>query len=289
MRATLITPSYHRDFEACRFLCETADQFLDPEIDHLLIVPNADKKLFAPLQSARRTLVAQEDLLPRWMKQVPGLRRPWRITPFSLPVRGWIAQQMIKLASDWACDSEIFLFADSDVAFVRPVAAATFIQGDAVRLYHRSGVAQLASHARWNRAAAELLGLPPQDYFGADFICQLASWRRSVLLDMRSRIERTARTSWQGCLCRQWHFSEYVLYGVFAVHGREQPDPRIFLSDVDVSHSSWHYDLGTEAGVTDYIARFAPHHVAVHLQSTLDLDVETRRKIVAACAAKYRE
>jgi hypothetical protein len=102
LTASLVTCSYSGDFEACRLLCESVDRYVPDTIHHSLFVPAGDMELFSDLASSRRTIAAQESLLPRWFYKLPMPGQPWRallrlprrniyLTPYSLPVRGWIA------------------------------------------------------------------------------------------------------------------------------------------------------------------------------------------------------
>jgi hypothetical protein len=49
-------------------------------------------------------------------------------------VRGWIVQQVIKLATS---EDDVVLVADSDVEFVRPFTVETFVRDGVVRFYRK--------------------------------------------------------------------------------------------------------------------------------------------------------
>ena len=51
------------------------------------------------------------------------------------PLRGWIIQQLVKLAVADQISERVIVMADSDLVFIRPVTVATFAPGGRVRLY----------------------------------------------------------------------------------------------------------------------------------------------------------
>ena len=182
--AALFTCSYRGDLAVCTLLCETVDRFVPAHMHHTLFVPEQDLALFSGLASTRRSVRTQESLLPRgfWKLPLPGPR--WRrrlglprrdvfLTPYSLPVRGWIAQQIMKLSATAESPSEIVVHVDSDNAFVRPFEAGHVVREGRVRLYRNPSMVALESHRAWHRAAGRLLGLEPSDFYGAEYIDQL--------------------------------------------------------------------------------------------------------------------
>ncbi len=178
MRAGLVTVSYRGDLPLAKELCASVDRFVDEAMEHVLIVPASDVELFAPLATARRRIVTVETVLPgsfrRVMRsfklQLGPLSRRFRemwLTPSGL-IRGWIMQQIVKLSSDAATNADIIVFADSDLVFVAPLTMDHLTKGNRARLYLRPGETRdSAKHRAWHSAAARLLGLPSNDYFGA--------------------------------------------------------------------------------------------------------------------------
>jgi hypothetical protein len=53
------------------------------------------------------------------------------------PVRGWILQQVIKLAAVAASGDDAVLVVDSDVEFVRPFTAEMFVRDGRVRFFRK--------------------------------------------------------------------------------------------------------------------------------------------------------
>ena len=119
-RMTVITISYAPDFELCVALKQSLLENSPDTIQHHIIVPRSDLELFQRLANSRSHIICEADFLPRSFVRVPlsnmmiNLRRPFP------PVRGWIQQQVIKLAAIAASDDDVVLTVDSDVEFIQP-------------------------------------------------------------------------------------------------------------------------------------------------------------------------
>jgi hypothetical protein len=280
MKTALITCSYAPDLEACRVLCRTVAEHVDGAIEHVLLVPRRDAAAFGEVAGDRSRVVCVEDLLPGWLHRVPGSSKWWWSLK-SWPVRGWIVQQLVKLSASEATDAEVLAFADSDVVFIRPVAAADLRAGDAVRLYAHPDRGRGGRHGNWNRVAGRLLGIDAADYHGADFITQLVTWRRDVLIGLQQRLAERSGKPWQVTLARELDFSEYVLYGVYATRvlgdaSGHAPTP------VELCHCSWHHHRYGDAGEMDvpaFMQQLEPHHRAVLIQSNLGVDPSWYRRL----------
>src|ERR1700730_1805586 len=71
----LVTPSYRRDLSRCELLCETVDRWVTSFAKHYVIVADADRPLFAKLNSAHREVLAASDLLPSGLRPLPAFLR----------------------------------------------------------------------------------------------------------------------------------------------------------------------------------------------------------------------
>src|SRR5689334_12865614 len=111
-RLAFVTPSYHKDFDRCRLLVDSLDRYVPRQYHHYVLVPRRDEKLFQPLNSSRTHVVLQEDVLPFWLRQVKTAPKFW-VSLRSLPVRGWIIQQLVKLNVCAAIDADAFACIDS--------------------------------------------------------------------------------------------------------------------------------------------------------------------------------
>ncbi len=219
--ANIVTLSFRGDLEVCRLLCASVDRYASDAFVHSLYVPAADMPLFANLAAERRRIATQESLLPRWFWKVPLPSPHWRarlflprrnvyLTPFSLPVRGWIAQQIMKIAAALASEREIVAFLDSDNALVRPLAIDHLTRSGKIRHYHDPHPAEIPGQGRWYEAARRLLGLPQDDCYRPAYIHPMIAWRRRVVQGMIQRIEATTGRGWVAALARTPRFAEHI-------------------------------------------------------------------------------
>lgn len=287
----LITCSYSGDLEVCRMLCATVDRFAPEDVTHSLYVPRHDLPLFADLATSRRTIGAQEDLLPKWLWKVPLPGPKWRarlrlprrnvyLTPFTLPVRGWIAQQMMKIAATLRSEADIVVHVDSDAAFIRPFTASSFMVGDKTRFHKSEESAELEAHIPWYAAAGRLLGLPEADYYTTEYIDQIVVWRRTVVEAMTARIEATTGVGWAKALAKTPHLAEYVLYGVFVDHVLGIEAAGLSNQSRSLCHSRWTGDFTGPADEAAFVDSLLPDPIACAIQSTNSIGTEGRRRIL---------
>jgi hypothetical protein len=211
----IVTPSYWMDLDRCAMLVESVERWVAPDIKHYLVIANRDLKLFRPLVTARTEIVVVEDIIPRWLFRVPGLRRFW-ISLKTRPVKNWILQQIVKLSVPSVVSQDVLLYADSDMFFVKPYDPRHYERGGDVPFFVEYGQRGLIeSNDRWQAAASRLLGLPAERDCDTNYIGQLVCWRRLNALEALQRVEETTRRQWQRAVAPLNGFSEYILYGVF--------------------------------------------------------------------------
>ena len=128
------------------------------------MVDRGDLPLFRPLQNARTTVVAKEEVLPLWVRRLDTLRIGLRSNVWfqarGLPIRGWLVQQLVKLAVAEEVRADILVHADSDVVLLRTFSVSSIVDDDGrVRLYARPDYIDeaLPNHVRWHRSAERLL------------------------------------------------------------------------------------------------------------------------------------
>ncbi|MEM7694557.1 MAG: DUF6492 family protein [Pseudomonadota bacterium] len=293
MKLAIVTPSFSRDAALCAELCRSVDEFETSGMEHILVVPKADMPLFAPLAGGRRRIIPQEPYLPAMtrvplptMVTIPGLyqkrlRKIW-VTRRGQLVRGWIMQQILKMTCDRFVDADGVIFTDSDVVFVRPFGAETFLRNGDLLFYREPNALDPSRtpYQTWQDVACELLGQPRFPFNGENFISNMVTWRIDRLKAMQAAIEAATGKSVVDALIGLRHLSEYVVYGVFCQHGAGgldglAPQPRpLALED-------WAFDHSTTEGMAAFRAGIAPHHIAVLMQSTNEWSITERREIVA--------
>ena len=214
----VVTPSYLPDLDLCGDLNRSVMELTAREVTHHIIVPAKDLPAFRHLASARTQIHDVREFLPRTFFKAPGVNvwvnaaRPWP------PVRGWITQQVVKLAIVARLDVPGALLLDSDSVLVRPVTLDSFRINGRIGMYRLpAGVDQsLPGHRLWHGSARELLGLaPPPDGDLADYICWPCLWEPAVVRGLIDHIEETTGMRWTTAVARQLRFSEMMLYGVY--------------------------------------------------------------------------
>lgn len=288
---TLVTLSFAGDFESCRLLCETVDRFGPDRASHLLAVPAADIPLFRPLAGGRRVLIAEEELLPRWLRKLPLPSMAWRkrlglprrnvyLSFRGRPVRGWIAQQIMKINAAASAGSDTVLHLDSDTALVRPLPAAAMAVDGRLRLSRFPGAADDAMHAPWHRAASSLLGLASSDYLGSDYIDSFVTWRRANVNGLLARIGEVTGRDPIAALAATRDFSEYILYGAYCEHVLGLETAGHAGTERSLCEMVW---SEAEGGGIPAIRGSA---YGLGIQSTIPLTAEARRGIVLQAIAK---
>jgi Family of unknown function (DUF6492) len=263
----IVTPSYRPDLGICELLAEGVARFASADYRHVVIVPGADLSLFRErVGRFGATVLPEEELLPSWLLRLP-LARKWQLTPLGWPVRGWIRQQVIKIAFASLSTAEAVVFADSDTCLVRPIGAEMVLRpGGRVRLLADPADGNVPTHHPWYRGASQLLGLAPEDYSGYGFIGNLVPWVPDVARAMVRRVEEVAGRSWRWVLLHERTLSEYVLYGVFAQKVLGFDTARLVAEAHKPVLEYWEDRLSDEA-LLRFVETLDPQHVAIHIQS----------------------
>ena len=191
-------------------------------VEHWIVVDRGDLSSFRHLQNNRTTVVAKEEVLPLWVRRVDtlklGLRSNVWVQARGRPVRGWLLQQLVKLAvAEWL-SADVIVYADSDVVLIRPFSPDAVVDDcGRVRLYERPSYVNEAmpNHLRWHRSTERLLGISPAQIPIPDFISSLVPWKRENALALLEHVERTTGRHWLRALAAAWDVSEYTLYGRF--------------------------------------------------------------------------
>ena len=201
-RIAVITISFAPDFELCVALNRSVLDNSPDTVQHHVIVPRSDLKLFGRLAGPRTHIRCEADFLPRTFVSVPfnnikvNLGRPFP------PVRGWIQQQIIKLAAVAASEEDVVLTADSDVQFFRPFTAEMFVRDGKVRFFCNPDQIdkRLPRHMTWHRVARALLGLPPAEPPYANYVSSPLAWDPMIVKRMPA--DQFGLLGDQSLLCR---------------------------------------------------------------------------------------
>lgn len=281
MKNVLVTPTYKPDLERCQLLVSSAERFVRGFDAHYLLVDRRDLKVFAPLAKGNVHLMCKEDLLPKWIFAAPGSRK-WWMSLKTLPVRGWVLQQVVKLAVAEVIDADALIYADSDVLFVRDWSAHQLWQGDRLRLFREPRVDELLHGRRyknWYRVAAHYSQLQSPDMIQGGYIAQLNAWRTGHVRALLADIERLSGKPWKQALLGTLDFSEFILYGTYVEHrlaGRGH-----FWDPKPLTLSSWYHPVRRPEDLPAFLSALEPHHVGIHIQSNLRFLVAEYRHLLA--------
>ena len=265
-----VTISYAPDRDRCALLCRSMREFA-PSADHWIVVDRADLELFKSLQDARTTLLTTEELLPVWLRRL-NLRRVrlrsnmWLQTR-GRPVRGWLVQQLIKLAVAEVMTQDVLVYADSDVVLLRPFLADSVVDdAGRVRLYSLPGAVheRLSSHIRWHRSAEKLLGIEHAGLPLPDFITSLVPWRRENAVSLLSHVQATSGQHWVRALAAVTDVSEYTLYGRFVTDVLGE-DGAQYVTPASLCHDYWSHVPLTDEELTAFLDGVGPEEVGVSI------------------------
>jgi len=277
MSVVVVTPSHAPDLASFRRLHASVLRWSDPGIRHIVAVPNRDVSLFRAAGDQRLDVVGYRELLPREFIQttrlarVKGLPRGYRIGAVNVrrpwpPIRGWMLQQIVKLALVSRLDDDVALLIDSDVLAIAPLDQMIFRRGDAIRLYRLSnGVHDgMPRHRRWLAESARLVGLAGAEADSPDYIAPFNSWSPTVVRAALDHVSEVTGMPWSRAVGSSLDFSEFMLIGSFASMDN---DGRTFVSERSLCHSHWDPRPLTLAAARTFVETLAPDDLAIHIQS----------------------
>ncbi|WP_326551993.1 DUF6492 family protein [Micromonospora sp. NBC_01813] len=282
----VVTPSFGPDFELCAALHRSVLAYSPASVRHHIIVPRADLPRFGELRGERTVLHDEAEFLPRSVRPLPGtkysvnLRRPFP------PLRGWILQQVIKLAATARIPADVVVLVDSDIEFVRPFSAATFRRDGVVRFYRQPAEIdqRLPRHVRWHEVARTLLGVPAAPPPYTDYVSSLLAWDPAVVRALLQRIESVTGQRWVDAVGSQLHFSEWTLYGVFVDEVLGGPAAQAFTATDSRCHAYWDETPLDEASITRFLGGLRGDDVAVMVSAKSRTPFPVRRAALAALA-----
>ncbi|WP_257513182.1 DUF6492 family protein [Microbacterium sp. zg.Y909] len=287
----IVTPSYARDFELCRELVRSRLAYGPAGVTHTIVVPPSDLHRFAALGDSGATIVSTRSMLPRNFVGLPGLNMWLNLRHPFPPVRGWIAQQIIKLASVARSDADAVLVVDSDIEFVRPFSLQSFLVEDRAPLYRLPGAVtpSMARHILWDDVAHRMLGLAGRaDARRPDYISWPSLWEPSVVRALLERVAAVAGVDWMTAISREVHFSEMVLYGVFRERVRAREEGLVLVEDMHCLSVSDETTLG-EDELSALLGRLHPTDIAVMVSAKSGTEMAARRAAIDRIAPRSSE
>ncbi|BAU64416.1 hypothetical protein STA3757_17880 [Stanieria sp. NIES-3757] len=276
----IITPSYAPDFQRCQLLCHSIDKFLSPSVNHYIIVDQKDLLLFRQLERANRQIITKESILPWWIKRLPTHKNLW-FSFKTLPIRGWLIQQIIKIAVAQQIPEEISIFVDSDVVFVRPFNLNNFIKNNQVRLFRETvgNKVQKKIQYKWHKVASHLLALPDVDNQIPDYIGQIVTWKKSHVIQLCNYLEQRWGKSWLEILANSWHCSEYTLYGIFVERILKEKSEHYYDCQL-ISHDYWDPVFLSELQLEKFIQQIRPEQIAIMISAKAKISPQSYQSII---------
>lgn len=290
MTTAVMTASYVGDFDRCALLCDSLDRFMQGQWHHYLLVEPRDVAIFKPLEGSRRTVVSEADLFPRWLRSFPdptafGRRRLW-LSPFSVPLRGWHAQQIRRLALARHIDADMLLSIDSDVIMVRPFDPASMWSDGRMQMYRiDAGISDtMSEHHAWLAHAGHLLGLPATVTPAHDYINTFIGWRVDTARALLDHIEATTGRNWVRAVVSSRAISECTIYGRFADEVLEGAGHA--PSGKSLCHMLWFRYTYPETlkGLEQFIRAMEPDQVAIGVQSFVQHPIAEIRRLAFSVA-----
>ncbi|MFY1636626.1 DUF6492 family protein [Solwaraspora sp. WMMB335] len=285
-RLDIITPSFAPDFELCADLQRSVLAHTPETVRQQIIVPRRDLALFRQLAGPRVQVHPVAEFLPRSLVAVPGvngwvnLRRPFP------PLRGWITQQIVKLAAAARSDADVVLLVDSDIEFIRPFDASLFCAADVVRFYRKPDEIdqRLPRHVHWHEVSRQLLGLPTQATLPLpDYICWPAPWDPRLVRSLLARVQEVTGQPWPTAIGAQLHFSEEILYGVYLDEVLGSPATGNATDDMLCHDYSAEVPLD-DVGIRDFLGKVGPADIAVMISAKSRTPMAVRRAAMAELA-----
>lgn len=275
----IVTPSFARDFEFARELNESVLRYVPAPSVHYLIVDGKDLALFRSLEGSRTVVVAVEDVVPNGYFKLPYVKKWWFSTAAGVPAKGWLIQQLAKLAFARVAREPVLVNVDSEVRFVRPIDPALFARAGATRLYRQpSGVTAGMPHVKWHKNVRRLLRVAPDALPLDDYVGNVISWDRELVLQTCERIEAVTSRPWHAALARGRLVSEYTAYGLYVDKVVGHAAARVWIDERSWCHTYWGPGPLPQAKVAPFVASMRRDDVAFSVAGYTG----TQREIVRA-------
>ena len=227
-----------------------------------------------------------EEVVPTRLWRLPsrrmGLRSNVFLHPRGKPIRGWLLQQLAKLAVTRELDTDVVVHTDSDVSFVRRFEPSSLVDAAGrIRLFRAPGAidSQLPAHVAWHRSAERLLGLPPRPLPLPDYITSLVPWKRRNAVALLDFLE-DRRGHWVRALANAWNISEYILYGRFVDEVLGDGGGQ-FATATSLCHDYWTTEALSTSEVDALLDAMGPDQVGVSITAKAGMSPESYQALLA--------
>lgn len=222
MKAAIVTQSYRKDLDECMLLCESIDRFVPTDICHYIFVNDEDYNLFKNCRISERHIIRKKsDIIPTYLFRFPFklLGHSYHVSPFTIPVREWIIQQICKLGAFDAIDKvyDVIINIDSETVFMRPFCLSDIMKNGKFVLF-REKFREEPCHEEYCRIAKKILHMstPLSEIEKYCYMSHPVIFVRENVERLQNEIkQRSLFKDWKYRLCNIYRFSEYYLYGIF--------------------------------------------------------------------------
>jgi hypothetical protein len=272
---SILTPSYHGDYERCKLLCKSIDKRVTGHSTHYIIVNDGDYTLFKHLEGEKRRVLKYSDVIPSRLKVLPRgiFKRDYWVSWNGLPLKGWHVQQIVKIAATANLPEKRVCIVDSDMVFVKDIDLSPYKSPHILPLYTIDRIIPHTkpNHSEWVKSAYKLLGLGEPDYPVDDHIGSIVFWDKATAQGLIQRIETVTGKEWSTALQHAYKFSEYLLYGYFVKSSEFKASHK--PTEQSVCHIYWHGDALNEERLSLFMQDIKPHQFAIGIQSFTDTPV----------------
>lgn len=215
----MITPSHAGDIEQFSVLRRSIELFA-PGFPHIALINTEDCDQFRDRfrGDTQLEIVRTAEVLPRPIEQRRRKTGPRWLTGRWLHkrlIKGWHAQQIMKLYALADCRYEAAVFIDSDVFICRPLGADYFYVNGGLKLFRRRALN--AEGLDFDISTHDILGNPLHQITELfDYIYSPACFRKSSAVSLFQEFERRKRSTWVRRFLAQTRPSEYNLLGYAA-------------------------------------------------------------------------
>ena len=282
----VITASYAPDAAVFDDLHRSVLKYTDPDTVHHVIVPGRDVELFRRYAGARCRIWTAADLLPRHFVAIPGVNGWLNLRHPFPPIRGWIMQQVLKLAATARSEAEVALLVDSDVALIAPTRAEDFSSNGRIRFYRSPDAIteSLPRHVDWHRASCALLGVPERPLPRPDYVSAFNAWSPAVVRGLLARIEQVGGRDWITAFSSRLTVSEFILYGVHVDQVLGDAAPVQPVTSM-LCHSYWETEPLDQSAASAFVEQVGPDDLAVMISAKSYTPLPVRRQALQRAAA----
>ncbi|MDR0308204.1 MAG: DUF6492 family protein [Chitinispirillales bacterium] len=246
-KLAIVTMSYRDDFEECGLLVKSIDIFVGNEILHYIVVNDEDFRLFQAYNYGQHRILKKSTILPKYLVRLPFkiFGHNFWISPFTIPVRGWIVQQICKLGIFEVINKDIdaVLNVDSESVFCRPFDINSFLSNGKFPLFMINS--NEYHHDHYVKSTKRLLRIDKDITVALQYSYIVGGGECFTRKNLTSLLKRIGAKqifrSWKMRLCNTYRFSEYNLYGIYVntfldeedhylahiVHNKDRPFPLI--------------------------------------------------------------